>query len=295
MMISNIQHGSTSDVPGLRTTVFCAGCNLRCGWCHNPETWSARPGLLFYAAKCARCGVCAQLCPNGAVSFRDGTRSFDPSRCLACGRCVSLCPTGAVELSCREMTEDAVFAELEKDLPFYESSGGGVTFSGGEPLLQAEACVRLADRCRAAGITVLLDTAGCVPGEVWREALPHFDFVYLDAKTVDAESCARFTGGDFERITENMVYACRNHPGVTIRAPLIPGVSLERVGELGELLLRVGADRVCLLPFHRLGSGKYRAMGLEYPYRDQEPLPRERLRAAADILREMGLKEVWTE
>ena len=294
MKISNIQHGSTSDGPGLRTTVFCSGCNLRCGWCHNPETWSARPRLLFYAAKCAACGLCAKLCPNGAVSFADGARRFDPARCTACGACAKLCPAGAVELSCREMGEDEVFAEIARDEPFYRSSGGGATFSGGEPLLQPDAVVRLADRCRAAGWTSLLDTAGCVPEDVWQAALPHFDLVYLDAKTVDAADCVRFTGGDFARIEANTAWACRNHPGVTIRVPLIPGVNLERLPELGDYLLRTGAQRVCLLPFHRLGGGKYRALGLEYPYAAQEPLEKSRLLAAADALRARGLS-VTTE
>lgn len=294
MLVSNIQHGSTSDGPGLRTTVFLAGCNLRCGWCHNPETWSARPQLLFYAAKCASCGLCAKLCPNGAVSFENGERRQVAEKCVACGACSRLCPSGALELSCRETTEDAVFAEILRDEPFYRSSGGGATFSGGEPLLQAEAVVRLAERCRAGGWTSLLDTAGCVPENVWRTAIPHFDLIYLDAKTVSAEDCARLTGGDFARIEANTRWACRNHPGVTIRVPLIPGVNLERLPELSAYLKRTEARRVCLLPFHRLGSGKYRALGMEYPYASQEPLPKADLQNAAEYLRAQGF-EATTE
>ena len=282
-LVSQIQHGSTGDGPGLRTTVFLAGCNLRCAWCHNPETQSARPRPMLFAARCAGCRICETVCRQGTHVFFDGAHTLDPAKCTGCGACVRLCPSDALRLSARRMTLPEVLAAVDEDLAFYRASGGGVTLSGGEPLLQPAFCAAVATACRERGVSVLLDTAGDVPRASLAQLLPLTDEVYYDLKTADAADCARYVGGDYDNILANLRFALERHPAVTVRIPLIPGVSAapDKLAVMADRLEALGARRVSLIPFHRLGGAKYEAIGRSYAYRQTPPLPQEAAEEAA--------------
>ena len=231
--VSDIQHFSVGDGPGIRTTVFLKGCNLRCPWCHNPETLSPAPVTLSY--------------PQTGRSVSYG----------------------------RLMTVDEVAADILEDLPFYRESGGGVTVSGGEPLLQSPGVATLAQALGQAGVSVIVDTAGCVPWNRFEAVLPFTDTVFFDWKTSDPTYMRERIGGDLSLIKENLTRLLRSGADVHIRIPLIPGINTgdEAVAAMAEDLAEVGAKTVALLPFHRLAAGKYEAMGLEYPFRGTPPLP----------------------
>ena len=241
--ISDIQHFSTGDGPGIRTTVFLKGCNLRCPWCHNPETISPTPVTLTYK--------------NAHKTVTYG----------------------------RPMTVDEVVAEVMEDIDFYRQSGGGVTVSGGEPLLQYEAVAALAKALRDKGISVILDTAGCVSWSRFEAVLPFADTVFFDWKTSDPAFMKERIGGDLALIKGNLTRLITLGVNVHVRIPLIPDVNTaeEAVAAIMTDLREVGATTVALLPFHRLAVGKYEAMGLEYPYRDTPPLPVEEAKKIADI------------
>ena len=242
--ISDIQHFSTGDGPGIRTTVFLKGCNLRCPWCHNPETIPREPVTLTYPKA------------NKTVTY---------------GRLMSV---------------EQVMAEVMEDADFYRASGGGVTVSGGEPLLQYEAVAELAKALRDKGIPVILDTAGCVAWSRFEAVLSYVDTVFLDWKTSDPTFIKERVGGNLTLIKENLTRLLQAGADVHIRIPLIPGVntSEEAVTAILADLREAGVKTVALLPFHRLAVGKYEAMGLEYPYRDTPPLPAEEAERIADFM-----------
>ena len=242
--ISDIQHFSTGDGPGIRTTVFLKGCNLRCPWCHNPETISSDPVTLTYQ--------------NARKTVTYG----------------------------RSMTPEEVLAEVMEDADFYPASGGGVTISGGEPLLQYEAVAALAKALQDKEIPVILDTAGCVARSRFEAVLPFVDTVFFDWKTSDPAFMKEGIGGDLTLIKDNLTRLIATGKDVHIRIPLIPNVNTadEALDAISTDLREAGAKTVALLPFHRLAVGKYEAMGLEYPYRDTPPLPTEEAKRIADML-----------
>lgn len=244
LFVSDIQHFSTGDGPGIRTTVFLKGCNLRCPWCHNPETISRYPVTLTYAKA------------NKTVTYG------------------------------RTMTVEEVLRDVTEDTDFYRESGGGVTVSGGEPLLQHEAVAELAKSLREKDISVLIDTAGCVPWSHFEAVLPYVDTVFFDWKTGDPTLMRERIGGDYSRIKDNLTRLLKTDTEVHIRIPLIPGINTEENEVIAMVsdLREVGAKTVALLPFHRLAVGKYEAMGIPYPYRDTPPLAIDTVQRIASVL-----------
>ena len=242
--ISDIQHFSTGDGPGIRTTVFLKGCNLRCPWCHNPETIHREPVTLTYPKA------------NKTVTYG------------------------------RLMTVDEVVAEVLEDADFYRESGGGVTVSGGEPLLQYEAVAELAKALRDKGIPVILDTAGRVAWSRFEAVLPYVDTVFFDWKTSDPTIMSERIRGSLPLVKSNLARLLQTDKDIHVRIPLIPDVntSVEALTAIAADLREVGTKTVALLPFHRLAVGKYEAMGIPYPYRDTPPLSADILHRAAELL-----------
>lgn len=241
------------DGPGIRTTVFFKGCNLRCAWCHNPESQSTQPEMMFFENKCTHCGKCLEVCPHHLKA------------CELCGRCVDLCPNSAREICGRHMGTQEIMDILRRDRDYYESSGGGVTFSGGECLLQAEALCELLSLCRGEGISTAVDTAGAVDWSVFERVIPSTDWFLYDVKCWKEETHRRVTGISNRQILENLRRLADICPErIIVRVPVIPTVntSEEEMTAISRLLKELGLSaRAELLPYHKMGEHKYDNLG----------------------------------
>jgi len=287
-----IKRFAVHDGPGIRTTLFLKGCPLACRWCHNPETIDPHPEIGLLSRKCRGCGRCAAVCPVGAHTLRNGAHVFDRSRCTACGRCVEACLPGALEYYGREVgVEEAVAAVLE-DRTFYVESGGGCTFSGGEPLLQADFCAAVAARLRANGVHCAIDTAGAVPWESFAAVLPHTDLFLYDFKLADEARHRELTGLSNQLILANLRRLAGCGVPIEIRMPLVPGsnaapADLQAAGGILSRLANLSAVR--LLPYHAMARSKYDAVGRPDTMPDVPPPDAAALANAAAILRGCGL------
>lgn len=251
-IIFDMQRNSYVDGPGTRTTVFFKGCNLRCAWCHNPESWSKEKQLLFYKEKCTHCGACREVCTQ-----KEG-------ECTLCGSCAAVCPTGAKQLCTEEITAAELLKKISRDQRFYDASGGGVTFSGGECMLQIEFLERILMLCKQAGIHTAVDTAGNVAWESFERILPYTDLFLYDIKAMDPTVHKRCTGADNTRILENLSRLLDRGAAVWIRIPVIPGVndSPEEMEKIKAFLRpHPKPEKVELLPYHPMGEHKYAALG----------------------------------
>jgi len=289
-LVTNIQRFSIHDGPGIRTTVFLKGCNLRCFWCHNPETLALRPELQFYPDRCIGCGACLEAWPHGAHVLLDGQRAFRRDLCQGCGTCAETCYAQALVLVGKRMTVDEVLAEVLRDLPFYETSGGGVTLSGGEPLLQPQFTRALLQACKAAGVHTTVQTCAATSWAHLRSILAWVDLFLIDIKVLDPVAHRQCTGQSNRRILENIRRLAETSTPLVFRIPVIPGVNdrPETIAEIARFVstLRTPALTVELVPFHRLATDKYRSLGWTYQAAELCPLSTEamdQLRAAAGI------------
>ena len=250
--IFDIARNSYVDGPGIRTTVFFKGCNLRCAWCHNPESQSVKPQIMFYRNKCTGCGKCKEKCPN----------AFE--KCDLCGKCTIYCPHDAREICGKEYTVDEVLKEIIKDKSFYEASGGGVTFSGGECMLQIDFLEEILKECKKNGIHTAVDTAGHVPYDKFERILPYTDLFLYDVKCFDSEKHRKYTGVGNELILENLKRLLNAGKAVWIRIPIIPTVNdaSEEMQKINEYIFSCGKpEKIELLPYHAMGEHKYTAIG----------------------------------
>lgn len=265
-MLFDIQRGSYVDGPGVRTTVFLKGCHLACAWCHNPEGRAVGTERMWYAAKCAHCGRCAEKCRGGALAYDSATGALTYRRenCTRCGRCALFCPHDAVAICGYEASADEVFAEVVKDLPFYRTTGGGVTVSGGECLQQAGFTAALLAKCRAAGIHTAVDTAGDVPWEAFEAVLPETDLFLYDIKCITPERHRRFVGADNARILANYRRLLDRGAAVFVRVPMVPDCNAnpKEFPKIAAFLHEAPPQKVELLPYHAMGENKRRALGL---------------------------------
>ena len=266
-IVFEIQHFTVHDGPGIRTTVFLKGCQLRCLWCHNPESILPAEGeLAFLPGKCVGCGQCFRVCPEQAHFMENGVHRIDREKCVRCGRCAEVCIGNALSLSGRRMTPEQVFAEVCGDLPYYRESGGGVTISGGEPLMQPEFVKELLELCKTRKIHTAIETNLCYPYSRLDGIREQVDLFLVDWKESDSRRHKEYTGMGNEQIYDNIRRLCRDGHSVLLRCPIIPGYNaredhLKRIAgltqEFPELL---GAE---LMPYHSLGVGKIDKFGLE--------------------------------
>lgn len=250
--IFDLQRNSFVDGPGIRTTVFFKGCNLKCAWCHNPESQSAKPQMMFYKDQCTGCGKCRQVCKQEA--------------CILCGKCTFYCPVDARKVCGKEYTPEEVLAEVIKDKAFYDNSGGGVTFSGGECMLQIDFLLECLKKCKKEGIHTAVDTAGHIPFESFERILPYTDLFLYDIKSIDSEKHKQYTGVENGRILENLKKLFAAGANLWIRIPVIPDVndSIEEMQRIKAFLAEYGKpEKVELLPYHAMGENKYRSIGKE--------------------------------
>jgi pyruvate formate lyase activating enzyme len=260
-LVFNIMRFSLHDGPGIRTTVFLKGCPLRCRWCHNPESQSSEPEILYFGERCIRCGDCVLACPHGAL---DAQLHNSSELCLRCGECVEACPSAARQLVGRWITVEEVLAEVLKDEVFYEESGGGITISGGEPLQQANFVEALLAACKARRLHTVLDTCGFASSDVLRRVSEHVDLFFYDLKLMNSEKHLSLTGVNNDLILQNLKMLAKDGNAIRVRVPILPGFNddNENLDALSEYLSPLGVREIDLLPYHELGNDKYRRMNL---------------------------------
>ncbi|SHF16393.1 pyruvate formate lyase activating enzyme [Desulfofundulus australicus DSM 11792] len=267
-LIFDIKRFAIHDGPGIRTTVFMKGCPLRCWWCHNPEGIRPVCEPMYFEYKCIECGTCAGVCPTGAIVPEKGAPYLDREKCTGCGVCSEACPTGALKLAGRTITVEELLQELERDVLFYDNSGGGVTFSGGEPLMQHRFLVEALRECKRRDLSTALDTSGYAAGDVFAAVLDYVDVFLFDLKLADDGEHRKYTGVSNVPIRNNLRMLADTGRGgdVILRLPVVPGITDTEKNIEGFLEFVVslkGIRRVDLLPFHDV-SEKYCRLGREY-------------------------------
>jgi len=292
-LVFDIRRYAIHDGPGIRTTVFLKGCALTCAWCHNPESQAVGYEAMVREHRCIRCGACVDECGHGAITWTDGGPATDRARCTACGDCAAVCYAEARERVGRLMTVDEVLAEVAKDVPFYEESGGGLTLSGGEPMLQREYTTALLRGAKARGYHTALDTCGFAPWESFERLRGLVDVFLYDVKLMDDARHRRFTGVTNVPILENLQALSAHGHHIVLRVPVIPGVSddAENLEALAVFAARLphlaGVD---ILPYHPIGTEKYARLDRAYALPDTAAPSAQRMAEIARLLAGHGLR-----
>ncbi len=292
--IFDIQRFSTGDGPGIRTLVFFKGCPLRCIWCANPESQKAEPEIIYYSNKCVGCGRCVESCPDGAIHPDDEFGLItDAIRCSSCGVCENVCWHDARKLLGKRYTVSEVMDIVARDKLAYETSGGGVTLSGGEPLSQPGFAEALARRLKEEQISTAIETCGNVAWETLAHLLPYLDLVFFDIKHLSPGAHQRFTGASNAVALENLTRLSEVFDNVTARIPFIPGCNDDDDtirGILEYVKLKTRVTKVEIMPYHRLGLSKYRGLGRIYDLAHVEPVNRNDIMYLEEMGHEMGME-----
>ena len=291
VLVNNIQGYSIHDGPGIRTTVFLKGCNLRCEWCQNPEGLSGLRQIGFNAQLCHGCGKCLQTCQHGAIVAEPGKHRVDNAKCIACGDCVATCYYGALVSYGDPMTAKEVFDEVKKDIIFYEASGGGVTVSGGEPMLHVEFVRDLLKMLKGAGIHTAVETAGCVPRASFEKVIDLVDLFLFDIKHANPLKHKQYTGQSNSLIFDNATALVSEGADVLFRMPLLAGVndSDENIAQTAEFVKRIRNPHLQLMPYHRMGQSKYDILNMPYPAIDVPVMEASEVEAVRQRFEELGV------
>ncbi len=289
--VFNVQRASFHDGPGIRTTVFLKGCPLRCPWCHNPEGMASAPEVLVNGGRCLGCASCAAACPRPGGPLPAGS-VLGSEGCTACRRCAAACPTGAREVAGQEVAVSGILREALRDRIVYDESGGGVTFSGGEPLAQADFLLACLVACRAAGLHVAVDTCGFAGRATVTDVARSADLLLWDIKVLDRDAHLSLTGAPLRPILDNLEAAAGLGIPIWLRVPVIPGVNDDEKTMLAAARIAAvnpAVRRVCLLPFHRTADGKRARLGLSRAMGGVEPPSEARMRELAGIVERAGV------
>ena len=287
-VVFDIQRYSVHDGPGIRTVVFFKGCPLRCQWCQNPEALQRHPELGFVLERCIGSRNCEKACPEEAIVR--GVKRIDRARCTMCGACVETCHAEALRLIGEELGEDELIAQVSRDRPFYEDSGGGVTLSGGEPLLQIDFLEGFCSRCRDEELSLAVETCGVVPFDSFRRILPFVDLILYDVKAIDPALHKAWTGASNESVLSNLEWLRRSDVHVIPRVPIIPSYTA-----LPSNLRQIAAhlegsfSEVHLLPYHRWGESKRALIDSPQPSLDLDPPSQDKMEAMRTIFEERGI------
>ncbi len=262
--VFEIKRFAVHDGDGIRTTVFLKGCPLRCVWCHNPEGIGFKPQLAYYTHRCISCGECVAVCPTGAHKISDGMHKFDRDKCISCGACVDVCLGDALTLYGKDMSVDDLMPLLLEDREFYENSGGGVTISGGECLMQADFCAELLARLKSEGISTAVDTCGLVTRETLDKVIPYTDVFLYDVKAIDEDVHIKCTGRSNKQILENLRYLDERNCKIEIRIPYVPEYNDGEIQKIADFLSELkNIVKVRVLPYHNYAGSKYEAIDMQ--------------------------------
>lgn len=292
-IVFDIKKYSIHDGPGVRTTLFLKGCPLSCWWCHNPESQSTLPEIMFRPARCIGCGECVRICPEKAISAVSEGLHTELARCIRCGSCADACPSGAREMTGRTMTVEEAMQEIRKDILFYDESGGGVTFSGGEPLMQPDFLLALLQACGREEIHRAVDTTGFASTETILRIAEETDLFLYDLKHMDPELHRKYTGVSNEVILNNLRTLAESGAALNIRFPVIPGINdtEENIRQTAEFVRSLpGSQKMNILPYHRAGKEKYSNLGMPYRLEDTAEPSREHMENVRNELEGFGLE-----
>jgi pyruvate formate lyase activating enzyme len=295
-IVLNIEKFAIHDGPGIRSVVFMKGCPLRCLWCSTVDGQLMSPEMEYFAQRCIKCKACIEACPTKAISVSDMDEIITDRRyCDNCGKCAEVCPTGARQIVGEEMTVEQVLAEVEKDTLFYSNSGGGITLSGGEPTMQPEFSLEILKGCKDRGIHTAIETCGYVKWDILDEILKYLDLVYMDIKHMSPVEHKKLTIKGNRLILENAQRITTKYPDkpLILRIPLIPGYndSEENITSTARFTHQLKGDhKIELLPYHKLGVPRYRALCKDYPLPDLEPPSEEHLHALEELTKSCGVQ-----
>ena len=292
-LVFDIKRYAIHDGPGIRTTVFFKGCPLQCQWCHNPESWKREPEHGLRVGRCIRCGACIEVCTAEAISLVDDQPVTDPDKCNLCGECVDACVAGARQIIGQEMTVSEVMTEVEKDVIFYDQSGGGVTFSGGEPLMQAEFLLALLNQCRTQQIHTAVDTSCYAEPEIVEAVGEKTGLFLCDIKHMDSGAHERFTGVGNSLILENIKRLSKSGREIVIRIPIVCGfnddeANIEATGKFIASLSSV--SRVDILPYNRGGTEKSARLVSNMDLMQADTPDKQQIDSIEHILNDCGLE-----
>jgi pyruvate formate lyase activating enzyme len=292
-IVFDIKKYAIHDGPGIRTTVFFKGCPLACRWCHNPEGMAAAAQRIYHKERCIGCGECIQICPRKALRRSAEGIIADLPKCDLCRACADHCPSEAVEFIGQNVTVAEVVRQIEKDVAFYDQSKGGVTFSGGEPLMQPEFLLEMLDACGELDLHRTVDTTGYADTALLLKVAQKTDLFLYDLKLMDAENHRKYTGVSNEQILANLMRLAQNDARIQVRVPVIPGINsdAENIDKTADFIHSIGGvENISLLPFHNSARGKYGRLGMQWISPHIQPPTARLLQSVAARLKETGLK-----
>jgi pyruvate formate lyase activating enzyme len=295
-LIFDIKRYAINDGPGIRMTIFTKGCPLSCAWCHNPESISPHAQKMYTADKCIGCNACVDACPENACELTPLGIVTDAELCNLCGICAEVCPTKATEMSGQTMSKDEIMKKIENERVFFDQSGGGVTFSGGEPLQHADFLIDLLDECGERGIHRTVDTTGLTTAETLLKVASRTDHFLYDLKLMDSSKHKAWTGVPNEKILENLQTLSATGAMINIRIPLVKGVNAdeENIRQTAAFVANLTGEKktVNLLPYHNIAARKYQKLGGKYDPGEMRELSQAEQEHCIEIFAEYGLEAI---
>lgn len=293
-LIFDIRRYSINDGPGIRITLFMKGCPLKCKWCHNPESQSPEVQKLYTASKCIGAQECIEVCPEDALTLIAEGIVTDFDACTLCGKCAEACPTKAIEMSGWLYSTEKLLSIIEKERLHIDQSGGGVTFSGGEPLMHPEFLIEMLKACGQKGLHRVVDTSGFAETKTLLEVTKYTDLFLFDLKLMDAEQHKKWTGVDNRLILKNLKMLAETGANINIRIPLIKNVNTDEAGvrKMADFVASLPGEKpvVNLLPYHNIASGKYKKLEIPYDADGMAEPTENDIQQAEEIFRSFGIE-----